>query len=91
MRVLKVLKFCEYMLQQMSTDQQILIDEGNEMMLKIWNAIINGNNWYCDAMQMCITDLKKGRNDRKMAGKDWIKNILEGHHQRCHDSFCINT
>ena len=93
MRVLKVLlKFCEYMLQQMSTDQQMSMDEeGDEMMFKIRNAIVNTNNWYCGAMQMCSTDMKEVRNDRKMTGIAWIKDILEGHHNRCHDSFRMKT
>jgi len=40
---------------------------------------------------LCITNLKKVRNDRPMTGREWIQDILEGHHKRCHDLFRMDT
>jgi hypothetical protein len=33
--------------------------------------------------QLCITNWKEVRNDRPMSDREWIQDILEGHHKQC--------
>jgi hypothetical protein len=73
-------------LQEISSDEEV-----DEMMNKIRLAVVNTNNWVWSATQLCVSNWKEVRNDRPLSGREWIRNILEGHHKRCHDLFRMNT
>lgn len=74
------------MLQQMSSNEEM-----KKRINNFRNLIMSSNNWYWTMVQRCFTDWKEVKNDRPMTGIEYIKDLLEGHHQRCHDAFRMNT
>jgi len=57
----------------------------------IGQVVMMTSSWIWNSMQVCTTDIKEVRNDRPMTGRDWIRDILQGHHSRCYDSFRLST
>ncbi|KAJ1690003.1 hypothetical protein LUZ63_014158 [Rhynchospora breviuscula] len=47
--------------------------------------------WTQYATIRCAQEWREIRNDREYSSKDWIINILDGHEDRCYDSYRMST
>ncbi|KAJ3686746.1 hypothetical protein LUZ61_015910 [Rhynchospora tenuis] len=47
--------------------------------------------WTQYATVRCAQEWREIRNDRDYSGKQWIINILDGHEERCYDSYRMST
>jgi hypothetical protein len=67
-----------------SDDEMIFIRNNMQVIMEI-NTIMGG------MMSIIAIDTRQVKNDREFSGYEWIQSILQGHPDRCHDSFRMNV
>lgn len=62
----------------------------DEMLEIVQQAVMTSSIWIWNMMQVCTMEMNEVKNDKPRTGRDWIPDILNGHHTHWYESFRIS-